>query len=156
MRRWQEILAARKQTQPEGTDEQSIPRRIESIDQLPGNLPPGLQLRIQYCIETQNIEMINWYLNEYRRNVLAPSDKYRLQRLASRDLNAAIQPSVGATPPENMAMRILEQYEAVNYSMGDIQIDPIPSDEKFYFHPFTQTDIQKALEKIRSTAAGPD
>ncbi|GKT36744.1 hypothetical protein ADUPG1_003217, partial [Aduncisulcus paluster] len=85
-----------------------------------------------------------------------PSDKYRLQRLASRDLKAAIQPSVGATPPENMAMRILEQYEEVNYSMGDIQIDTIPSDEKFYFHPFTQTDIQKALEKIRSTAAGPD
>ncbi|GKT28665.1 hypothetical protein ADUPG1_000796, partial [Aduncisulcus paluster] len=67
-RRWAALTAQRRSRREDVTDNtSSIPRRIESLDDIPDDLPPTLQMTLHYSIMMENIPMINRLLGEYRK-----------------------------------------------------------------------------------------
>ncbi|GKT28484.1 hypothetical protein ADUPG1_000679, partial [Aduncisulcus paluster] len=140
------------------TTEETIPRRITSLDELPTNLPSNLQMQLYYSTMAANIPMINRILSDFHRIRLETRDKYRFRRLAARDLRKALyEDNTGESPPPGMAISIMEHLTHPNIvDTSELHLPDLPLVEKFVIHPFSNAEVKLALKRIRSTAAGPD
>ncbi|GKT14851.1 hypothetical protein ADUPG1_010567, partial [Aduncisulcus paluster] len=158
-RRWKEELISRKRNTLEATEHTSpqIPRRIERIEDLPDTLPPSLTMSLHYCITSGNIPMINRILDDYRRTVLAASDKYRLQRLAKQDIAKAIQPEEEEEAPPGMGTLIMDHLSRPNTTdTSSVPVPEISTLDRFTIHAFTLAEVKQGLTKVLKTSAGPD